>query len=255
MATKISNEELDSFIFPNHALNHILIKSKAVRGVARRILLKCETIKKQEVADLDFNFLDNFEKSANAFRDQGWAYVENIFPWSVHNQLVKNWPKFFHFNPVANIYKSYDLGFIEPETTFSRYPVFKQLFDYLMSDQLLRRIDAYAGDGIKDRDSGGFGISRARYGSTCINHLDSISKNSANKGAAINLILFVKGTGGSRSGGTCIYRDQYGKILFEPKNLTNTLLIYRSDVHHHGFPPMRFGAWRWMVSMHAQVRK
>ena len=153
---------------------------------------------------------------------------------------------------MKNIYKSYDSGFISPEMTFRKHPIIKHLAEYLQSDALLHRLDGFAADSISGREMGKVCFTRAHYGSSCINHRDTILSSEITRKAYINMIFLIKGTGGTQSGGTCIYRDEKGEVLFEPKNTTNSCLVYRSDHLYHGFPPMKFGTYRWMVSCHAQ---
>lgn len=254
MAVGMSQRHLDSFVFPNFFLNHLLIRCYSLRYALRRGLLGVDT-KAGKKTNLNMDFTRNFEATAEFFRKNHWAFVENVLPQEAHQELIDQWPGFFHFKPVKSIYKSYDIGFIDPGETYSRCPALQQLSTYLASEKLLSRLNNYALDGVSERSVGSVVFSRARYSSSCLNHLDSVSESGENTGKSINLILFVDGTGGRRSGGTCIYRDKDGEIVFEPTNLTNTLLIYRSDITYHGFPAMRLGSFRWMVTCHAINRE
>jgi hypothetical protein len=254
MATGIAQFELDKYRFPNAVLNHLLIKLYRIRLIIRRSLLFLENKPKLTSREISITLTDEFEKSAVRFREHGWAFVENIFSEDVHNLLVKEWPRRYHFRPVTNIYKSYDIDFISRDMTFRKHPIIKQLEKYLGSDSLARRLGDFAADSVSRRRMGKVTFARARYGSSCVNHLDSVSLSEINKNASINMIFYIKGTGGARSGGTCIYRDKNGGVLFEPTNTTNSCLIYRSDGLYHGFPPMKFGTYRWTAACHAQVR-
>ena len=254
MATGISQSELKKYKFPNSALNHLLIKLYPIRLIARNVCLNLERKRNPTGLNVDISLTDKFEENAAEFRKNGWVFVENIFSEDVHNLLVKEWPRLYHFRPVTNIYKSYDNGFISREKTFCKHPIIKQLEKYLGSDSLAHRLDVFAADSVSRRRMGKVSFTRARYRSSCVNHLDSVSLSGINKNASINMIFYIKGTGGARSGGTCIYRDENGGVVFEPTNTTNSCLIYRSDDLYHGFPPMKFGTYRWMASCHAQVR-
>jgi hypothetical protein len=254
MAIGISQSELKSYVFPNAALNHLLIKLYRIRLTFRRLLLFLENKPKITGGEVSITLTKNLEKSAGKFHEQGWVFVENIFPEEIHKLLVQEWPRFFHFNPVRNIYKSYDINFISPDKTICKHPIIKEIEKYLHSREFSHRLDTFAADSDTGRRVGSVVFSRARYKSSCVNHLDSVSSFKTNRGVSINIIFYVKGTGGFRSGGTCIYSDKEGRVVFEPTNTTNSCLIYRSDDLYHGFPPMKFGAYRWMASCHAQVR-
>jgi hypothetical protein len=133
----------------------------------------------------------------------------------------------------------------------SKYPIIKELEQYISSDKFSQRLNDFSPTSATERKIKDISYSRASYKSSCVNHLDGVASIQAIRDP-INFIFFVKGTGGSRSGGTCIYRDKNGEILFETTNTTNSCLIYHSDKHYHGFPPMNFGKYRWMIAAHAQ---
>jgi hypothetical protein len=254
MAVGIAQSEREKYRFPNAALNHLLIKLYHIRLIFRRTLLFLERKPKLTSREISITLSKNMEKSAGKFREHGWVFVENIFPEEVHKLLVREWPSFYHFHPVRNILKSYDGHFISPDKTICKYPIIEEIQNYLISREFSHRLDTFAADSVTGRRiRKKISFSRARYKSSCVNHLDSVSTSESNSGASMNIIFFVKGTGGSRSGGTCIYRDKNGGVVFEPTNTTNSCLIYRSDSLYHGFPPMKFGKYRWMISCHAQV--
>jgi len=253
MAVGIAQCELDKYRFPNAALNHLLIKLYRIRLIFRRSLLFLEHKPRSTSREISITLTKNMEESAEKFREHGWVFVENIFPEEIHKLLVREWPRFFHFNPVRNIYKSYDTNFISPDKTICKHPIIKEIDQYLHSGKFSHRLDTFAADSVTGRRIGGTVFSRARYKSSCVNHLDSVSLSKASRGTSINIIFYVKGTGGSRSGGTCIYSNKDGGVVFEPTNTTNSCLIYRSDDHYHGFTPMKFGTYRWVLSCHASV--
>jgi hypothetical protein len=253
MAIGISESELEKYRFPNSALRHLLIKAYRFRFIFRRLLLFLEPKSKSINSEISIILSQSLEKGAEKFNKQGWVFLENIFPADVHELLVQEWPNFYHFHPARNIHKSYDLHFISPTQTISKYPVIEDFQKYLSSGEFSKRLNDFTQSLSSERIIDKILYSRAGYKSSCINHLDSVSTSKINKNESINFLFFVKGTGGSGSGGTCIYHDKNGEILFETKNTTNSCLIYRSDSMYHGFPPMKFGKNRWMVSCHAQV--
>ena len=179
-------------------------------------------------------------------------FIENVFSDHTHKHLVSQWPPFYHFNPVKNIYKSYDTNFINRSQTLEQCLMIFSLDNYLHSAEFRSWLTQFTGDA-QTISISSVKFSHAGYQSSCINHLDSISTSDKTKNQAINLIYFIKGSGGSRSGGTSIYRNAEGGLIFEPTNLTNSCLIYRSGFIYHGFQPMRLGSFRWMVSCHASL--
>mgnify|MGYP001496862963 CR=1 FL=1 len=59
---------------------------------------------------------------------------------------------------------------------------------------------------------------------------------------AINIIIFIKGSDNEDlSGGTGLYRDnEFNDIIFEPKKLNNSALIYKSSENFfHGFKEIK----------------
>lgn len=56
------------------------------------------------------------------------------------------------------------------------------------------------------------------------------------------MVFFIKGTGGSNSGGLAILGDNtFEQVIFEPYNLINSVLIYNSLFpFYHGFAPIAF---------------
>ena len=252
MAVGISELEREKYRFPNSFLRHILIKIYRIRLIFRRALLFLEPKPKLTSREISITLTKSLEKGARKFNKQGWVFLENIFPREVHKLLVQEWPSFYHFHPVRNILKSYDLNLISPGQTKSKYPIIEELQQYISSDKFSQRLNDFSPTSANERKIKNIQYSRAGYKSSCVNHLDSIAASRIRKNEPINFLFFVKGTGGSRSGGTCIYRDKNGEILFETTNTTNSCLIYRSDKHYHGFPPMNFGKYRWMIAAHSQ---
>ena len=142
--------------------------------------------------------------------------------------------------------------FVDRKKTFQQFPIIGMMEDYFRSDEFVSRLEDFTADKIIGRSVGKLTFTRAYSQSFCVPHLDGI--NSENADASINFIFFISGTGGSRGGGTCILDNADGDVIFEPKNLTNSCLIYRSDRLYHGFRPMRRGTFRYMISGHSQLR-
>jgi len=121
---------------------------------------------------------------------------------------------------------------------------------YFRSDKFATKIEKYSGDSVKERRVSMFAFTRAFSQSSCIPHIDSVSSVGRELDTSINLIFFISGTSGQKQE-EHVYGHLDGPIEFESHNLVNTCLIYRSEGICHGFPPMRFGAYRWMFTAHA----
>ena len=82
-------------------------------------------------------------------------------------------------------------------------------------------------------------LTTAKKGSVLFPHKDAISLENNNiSNPAINIIIFLKGTDDQEfSGGTGLYEDnEFKKVIFEPRKLNNSALIYRSrENFFHGF--------------------
>ena len=53
--------------------------------------------------NFDINLPDLLAIQVSSWKD---FLQEDVLPEKVHNQLVQGWPRFYHFNPVKNIYKA-----------------------------------------------------------------------------------------------------------------------------------------------------
>lgn len=86
-------------------------------------------------------------------------------------------------------------------------------------------------------------------GSEVIPHKDSIIEDPKAK-SFINMVFFIRGSGGQGSGGLCLSRDnELREIIIAPTNLFNSCLIYDSLANfYHGFEPVRKGKFRWALS-------
>jgi len=183
------------------------------------------------------------------FREHKWVFLENFFEKNYFERLsLIDIPK-HHFKPMAQTFKSYDNGLINPEYTYKRYPPISECVNFFSSPKFESWLEELAADNLA-RVFDRMKTTRAYRGSSCIPHVDSIAKDlvSGEENQSFNIIIFVKGTGGTKAGGTCIMRDNEYDIEFEPTNLTNSCLIYDAGQIFHGFAPMKKGKKRWMMA-------
>ena len=256
MAAGMSQYQLERYKFPRFARLHLLIKLVSFRTWYRRILLFLSNFGRTKKPQIICTITGNLENNAGHFRQHGWVFIENIFPDNVHKALVENWPPFFHFHPVKNIYKSYDVGLIDKSTTIQSHPMIGKMYEYFHSTEFLSRLQKFTGDDVSGRYAvTKVMLTRAYHQSSCIPHVDSFSPELNREDMSLNFLFFVNGTGGTNAGGTCILHNADGDVIFEPTNLENSCMIYRSENIYHGFPPMRAGTYRWMILVPIEVSK
>lgn len=200
------------------------------------------------------------EAASAHFQKNKWAFVEDIFSKVFHEELLRNWPKKRYFEPPREVEKSYNTGFgwiygqsaasdfsyFDP---YGQYPTFRNLLNYVRSDEMARRMTAFVGRGF-DLVCYSVTLTDAFAGSEVIPHRDGIAHDEKAKIFA-NLVFFIDATGGKNSGGLCLSRDnELNDLIFEPAKLTNTCLIYDSIADfYHGFAPIASGKFRWTIAI------
>lgn len=255
MVVEMRDDYLQTLRFPRVPTLHFRILTRGWESRCRRFLRRffptspssCKWQGKELITG-------ELEKGSAHFREHGWVFIENIFDAEFHKELVANWPKNRYMEPPFDLYKSYNRGFNwvrghkENIPYFELHPHLKSCFDYLQSTGFAGRISFFAGDGI-DRKCYSFLTTTSVTGSNVAPHRDSIAEDKDAKGF-LNMVFFVDGTGGENSGGLAILGDgTFDKVIFEPKNLKNTVLIYDSVApFFHGFPPIQFGKRRFSIN-------
>lgn len=201
---------------------------------------------------------ENFDKAAEHFRTHKWAFVEDVLSPEFHRELRENWPKKYFFEPPRDIEKSYDRGFfwysgndmsLQLYAPYAQHGSLRKFLACLNSSAFLARVNSLAG-GHRRLSCYSFILTDAGCGSEVFPHMDSIAKGDlASDG--INMMFFIDASGGERSGALTLYRDNEGKdIIFEPKNLKNSVLIYNTFVNfYHGFPPIAKGKFRRSIGV------
>jgi len=222
----------------------ILVKLRPIRLFIHRVLLWIDRKKSPQNIEQDtVTFSKSFESGADKFQQNGWVFLEDLFPPETYQEFLKQWPPFFHLHPAKHVEKGYDRGLINPKQTFQRAPIYQELQNFLDSDEFHARFREFAGDQAGGVEIKAQSISWAtgRTGSYLIRHIDKVPDNPRLRWT--NFLIFIDGSGGRGSGGTCIYQPD-GSLMFEPLNLKNSCLVYRADTMLHGFPPMRRGTYR-----------
>jgi len=239
--------------FPRLLHLQVLVRISRIRAKSRRVLVRLLS-KKPVPVDVGGEIIAPLDPYKGTFEERNWAFIENFFEDEIQDNLTKTWPKFFYFKPVARMTKSYDMAFNWPARKSGRpqyldhHPYLEKIYDHLDSEQFAKKVTEFCGDGIA-RSRYSLTVTRAFSGSSVIPHRDSVALTE--EGAHfLNFVIFVDGTGGIGRGGLCIMDGpEFDDIVFEPHNLSNTAIVYRSNAKlWHGFAPMRFGSFRWTIN-------
>lgn len=253
MAIEISERYVKEHIsFPRHAHLHALCAAhrplRAFRALQRR-LGPSLSYAREPVPSC--RVTGQLESMRAHFQEHRWAYADGILDPAFHEALVRGWPPRRYFDPPLNMDKSYDMGFrwarkqgAEP-AFLDRFPAVKALLDAIRSPELAARVSAFYG---RPMACYSFVLTASYPGSSVVPHKDTVASDAAVPDM-MNLAWFIDGTGGERSGGLAILRDnEFRDVIFEPANIRNSMLLYDSKVpFYHGFRPIQFGKFRWAV--------
>ena len=249
-----SQKYLDSLRFPNYPTLHFRIKARNLitkfRNFQRRWFptrpAKCDWSGKNLITPV-------FEEGAKHYREHGWVFLENILDSKFHEELTKNWPKVRYLEPPWDLKKSYNRGMQWIKKTkenpdfHNLHPHVAAFLDFLKTKEFGERVTNFAGDRI-ERSCHAFLVTSSVTGTNVAPHRDSSASTEEGK-SFVNFVFFIKGTGGSNSGGLAILGDNtFDKVIFESKNLVNSVLVYNVyDPFYHGFPPIAFGKDRQAI--------
>ena len=190
------------------------------------------------------------EASGEPFQSGRWGFVEEFWDPAFHRLLSEQWPPDRFLDPAEYVTKSYDIGMRyaagagnDPEY-LADFPAYRAAYAFLRSDEFCQRLSDLVGDGVL-RTCYQIHLTRSCWGSSVIPHQDSQSTP-----GRLNLLLFIDGSGGPRSGGLAFWKDgDFREKIFEPMNLRNTCAYYdMSEDFYHGFEPVRFGAFRRTIN-------
>ncbi len=212
---------------------------------------------------------DALEHAAPHFQTHGWAFANQVIDADFHRFLCTHWPRRRYFTAPFDVHKAYDKGFpwVDRNPADGRwhqllaadararrdqsYPPFmdehphiKVLFDFLRSETFEARLTAFSGKP-QPLCFNRFQLTTSYPGTLVAPHRDSQQAVSN----WVSLVFHVAGSGGEHSGGLSILEDnQFKKITFEVKDLTNTCLLFDpSAPFYHGFKPIAFGKYRYML--------
>ena len=195
------------------------------------------------------------------YKNNSYCFIENILDENFYSNLLKNFPPKEFFLPARHLVKQYNFGFkcVLTDQTDLKTDYFHEVnhfFQVLKSSYFLDLVNLFTNDQNR-RLLYSYNLTLANEGAILFPHKDSITNLDENstltkKETALNMIFFIKGKRNSDGniGGTGIYLDnEFKKPIFIPKNLNNSLLIYRSDADlFHGFEEMEKDSERFTVN-------
>jgi len=203
-----------------------------------------------------------FLESSIFYKNNSYCFIENILDEYFYSNLLKNFPPKEFFLPPIHMSKQYNFGFKwvydvnETDLKTDYFHEVNYFFQALKSTYFIDLLNLFINDQTS-RLLYSYNLTLADKGAILFPHKDSITnldeKATLNKKeTALNMIFFIKGKRNSNGniGGTGIYLDnEFKKPIFIPKNLNNSLLIYRSDANFfHGFDKMEEDSERFTVN-------
>lgn len=204
----------------------------------------------------------NLLKGSIFYKNNSYCFIENILDEYFYSNLLKNFPPKEFFLPPRHLSKQYNFGFKwvndvnETDLKTDYFHEVNHFFQALKSTYFLDLLNSFTDDQ-KKRKLYSFILTLAKEGDVLFPHKDSIANldektTLSKKETALNMIFFIKGKKNSNGniGGTGIYLDnEFKKPIFIPKNLNNSILIYRSDANFfHGFDTMEEDSERFTVN-------
>lgn len=203
-----------------------------------------------------------FLESSIFYKNNSYCFIENILDEYFYSNLLKNFPPKKFFLPPRHLHKQYNFGFYwvddvnETDLKTDYFHEVNHFFQVLKSTYFSDLLNLFINDQTS-RFLYSFNLTLANKGAILFPHKDSITNldektTLSKKETALNMIFFIKGKRNSNGniGGTGIYLDnEFKKPIFIPKNLNNSLLIYRSDANlFHGFDKMEEDSERFTVN-------
>lgn len=219
------------------------VRSRRQRGIGTSNL---ESFSGSSRFDLDRGVTDAFEKQAEHFAKNGWAYITDFFTDEIHHAVLTAWPPISSFTVGSDPTKSYDKGpnwsgGLAGGISAGAQADFYLGFQALLTTNFQTRVSQFCGDGVT-RVNSGLGSAWARSGSLLLPHIDDVWQ--FGRGAVINFVIFIDGSEPAlSSGATAVYSSNtFEKPIFIPPKLTNTALVYETGRFiYHGFPQVGRG--------------
>jgi hypothetical protein len=200
----------------------------------------------------------NFENKKHDYKKNGYIFFENVINNEFHNVLFKNWPKRILFRPRYQIEKSYNTGFKfkrgwETTKNIGYYPYLEKIYKEIQSENFAKNLNVL-NDNEYNLSCVSMTSSLANNRAVLFPHVDDISITNPNEiktKSMLNCIFFIYANPNkTSSGGTGIYKDnEFKSPIFEPENLINSLLIYKTNQDFfHGFKEQPKNSYRYAIT-------
>jgi len=266
MAFEISQKLYSEFSFKKKPIVHILIKFWKLRGKFRYFFRLIYLIfHKKNSSVKEFSIIINSPRlkyGKDSFARNGYVYFEDILENKFHKELINNLPPVSFFKPMNKIEKQYNTGFfwlggdIKSINYINNFYFLEKIYKYLIEKDFCNQVSELCGDGILRK---AVNLNLTYLNSECIlfPHKDSIADIKLNKNqeiikTSLNFMFFITGNDSVINGGqTSLYKDnEYKNVIFKPKTLNNSLLIYSSAHNfYHGFYKTDKEAFRYSINI------
>ena len=199
------------------------------------------------------------EDDVVTFRDQGWLFIEEFLSVDSHRKLASNWPRTRWFQPLkSSKSKTYDSAFqlyVRQTPDALVHKALQDVYRFFSSTEFESQVSKLSVDDAIMQCYWTTTI-QSYYGSGLAPHRDTPEIDSSGRDRRINLIYFVDSNGqGWEAGGTAILKsNKFSDPVFIPGILKNSLLIYETGApFFHGFPPIKFGKFRRVLTAHYEA--
>lgn len=196
------------------------------------------------------------------FRKHGWLFIEDFLPKDMYLRLASDWPSKRWFDPLrkSEISKTYDSAFkiyVKNETDVAVSKALSHVYRFFSSTEFESQIASLSVD-IETMHCYWLTTINSYWGSGLAPHRDTPDIDNSGRDRRINIIYFVDANGeGWEAGGTAILKtNNFSEPVFIPRKLKNSVLIYETGApFFHGFPPIKFGKFRRVLTAHFQAVK
>jgi hypothetical protein len=192
-----------------------------------------------------------------SFRDHRWLFIEDFLPNDFYLRVASDWPSMRWFQPLnrRQVSKTYDSAFktyvkSEPDVLVPK--ALSHVYRFFSSKEFESQISSLSVDS-ESMQCYWLTTINSYWGSGLAPHRDTPDIDSSGRDRRINIIYFVDSNGeGWEAGGTAILAtNNFSEPVFIPRTLKNSVLIYETGApFFHGFPPIKFGKFRRVLTAH-----
>ncbi len=262
---KIKNIFLKNIIF---LINVKILNNLRILKYKINCLIDRDSKNNINVDDINFSSRD-LKPYSEFYKKNGYCFIENFLDKDSYTSLLNNWPSENLFPPILTPtrYYSFSFGFenqiaknlvnlttrekIQNVKNINKSKILEKLYKFILSDKNQKNFsDLYGTD--ENWKCYLIFATIAKEDAYLIPHRDKVNFNEDIDGS-FNASFFVDGENEfpEYSGALGLYEDNhFGKSIFIPSNLKNTLFIYDTKKNfYHGFPRVRKGGYRKTINM------